>query len=197
MFELIISMYLVIGLGNPGAEYSKTRHNIGWQSLERLANQLGLPAATIDDKFQGIVRRGQWQDTALVLLQPTTFMNLSGESASKVAHYFKIPTNHIIVIFDDYSLPLGQIRLRPNGSAGGHNGLKSLIQHLGPDFIRIRLGINPDHPVSDLASFVLDRFSPSEQSIVAQMIESVPTIIEDIIHSPWDHVMSKWNTKLS
>ena len=139
-------MKLIVGLGNPGKEYENTRHNCGFMAIDYLAQDLGV---TINQaKFKGLYAKIKVEGEDVILLKPQTYMNLSGESVSEVMKFFKIDKEDVLVIYDDLDLPVGKIRIRANGSAGGHNGIKSLIAHLnGQDFKRIRIGIDQSLPL--------------------------------------------------
>ena len=155
--------WLIVGLGNPGPEYAKTRHNCGFRALDILAQKLGCKVDK--GKFEGLYGQTTYEGHKLYLLKPLTYMNLSGRSVLQLSAYFNIPPQRIVVIFDDISLDIGRLRIRSNGSAGGHNGIKSIISQLGSqDFPRVKVGIgakpNPDF---DLADWVLSAFSASEE----------------------------------
>ncbi len=161
------SAWLLVGLGNPGREYEKTRHNAGFRALDLLAAQLGC---NIDKcKFQGLYGQTSHNGCKLYLLKPQTYMNLSGKSVAQLAAFFKIPPQRIIVLFDDISLAPGRLRVRPDGSAGGHNGIKSIIQELGSQaFPRVKIGVGAKpHPEYDLADWVLSTFSAQEETALA------------------------------
>ena len=155
--------WLIVGLGNPGKEYERTRHNAGFRAIDILAENLHCK---IDKaKFQGIYGQATYQGTKLILLKPLTYMNLSGRSVLQLSAYFHIPPQRIIVLFDDISLEPGRLRIRVDGSAGGHNGIKSIISELGSqDFPRVKIGVGAKpHAEQDLADWVLSNFSASEE----------------------------------
>ena len=159
--------WLSVGLGNPGREYERSRHNCGFRAIDLLAENLGCKIDRA--KFQGLYGQVSYQGRKLMLLKPQTYMNLSGRSVLQLSAYFNIPPQRIIVMFDDISLEPGRLRVRPNGSAGGHNGIKSIIQELGSqDFPRVKIGVgskpNPDY---DLADWVLSSFSASDEKALA------------------------------
>ena len=163
MFGKSNDAWLIVGLGNPGKEYAKTRHNCGWMAIDLIAQQLGCK---IDKgKFQGLYGQTTYKGTKLYLLKPQTYMNLSGVSVLQMSAYYHIPPEQIIVLFDDISLEPGRLRIRPNGSAGGHNGIKSVIAQLGSEnFPRVKIGVgSKPHKDADLADWVLSGFSPAEQ----------------------------------
>ena len=164
--------WLIVGLGNPGPEYQRTRHNIGFRCVELLADKLNC---RIDKaKFQGLYGQTIYNGQKLLLLKPLTYMNLSGRSVLQLSAYFQIPPQRIIIVFDDISLEPGRVRIRANGSAGGHNGIKSIIQELGSqDFPRVKIGVGAKpHPDFDLADWVLSAFSASEEKALAVSLEN-------------------------
>lgn len=164
--------WLIVGLGNPGPEYAKTRHNIGFRCLDILAQKLGC---TVDrGKFQGLYGQASYRGQKVYLLKPLTYMNLSGRSVVQLSAYFQIPPQRIIVLFDDISLDPGRLRVRPSGSAGGHNGIKSIIQELGSqDFPRVKIGVGAKpHPDFDLADWVLSPFTAQEEKALAVSLEN-------------------------
>ena len=155
--------WLIVGLGNPGSAYDRTRHNAGFRAIDVLAESLGC---NIDKgKFQGLYGQTSYNGKKLLLLKPQTFMNLSGRSVLQLSAYFQIPPQRIIVLFDDISLEPGRLRIRGDGSAGGHNGIKSIIGELGSqDFPRVKIGVGAKpHPEQDLADWVLSTFSAGEE----------------------------------
>ena len=164
--------WLIVGLGNPGPEYAKTRHNIGFRCLDIVADKLGC--AIDKGKFQGLYGVTSYHGNKIYLLKPLTYMNLSGKSVLQLSAYFQIPPQRIIVLFDDISLEPGRLRVRPSGSAGGHNGIKSIIQELGSqDFPRVKIGVGAKpHPDFDLADWVLSSFSASEEKALAVSLEN-------------------------
>ncbi|MBR5570709.1 MAG: aminoacyl-tRNA hydrolase [Oscillospiraceae bacterium] len=164
--------WLIVGLGNPGKQYERTRHNCGFRALDILADKLGCK---IDKgKFQGLYGQANYGGGKLFLLKPQTFMNLSGRSVLQLSAYYNIPPQRIIVLFDDISLPPGRLRIRGNGSAGGHNGIKSIIQELGSqEFPRVKIGVGAKpHPEQDLADWVLSNFSAAEEKDLAVALEN-------------------------
>ena len=159
--------WLIVGLGNPGKEYAKTRHNCGFRVLDILAEKLGCK---IDkSKFQGLYGQTAYNGKKIFLLKPQTYMNLSGRSVLQLSAYFSIPPQRIIVVFDDISLPPGRIRIRADGSAGGHNGIKSIITDVGSqNFPRVKVGVgSKPHPDQDLADWVLSSFSAGEEKALS------------------------------
>lgn len=163
--------WLIVGLGNPGKEYERTRHNAGFRAIDILANKLGCK---IDKaKFQGLYGQVNYEGKKLYLLKPLTYMNLSGRSVVQLSAYFNIPPKQIIVLFDDISLPPGRLRIRADGSAGGHNGIKSIIAEVGSqDFPRVKIGVGAKaHPDQDLADHVLSTFSAQEEKPLVSALE--------------------------
>lgn len=171
MFGREKETWLIVGLGNPGREYEKTRHNAGFRALDILAAKLGCK---IDKgKFQGLYGQTQYNGKRLLLLKPQTFMNSSGRSVLQLSAFYRIPPAHIVVLFDDISLVPGNLRIRRDGSAGGHNGIKSIIAELGSmDFPRVKIGVGakPD-PEADLANWVLSSFSAQDEKKIAPALE--------------------------
>ena len=163
--------WLIVGLGNPGKEYERTRHNAGFRALDILADKLGCKVDKL--KFQGLYGQCTYQGKKLYLLKPQTYMNLSGRSVLQLSAYFHIPPQRIVVIFDDISLEPGRLRIRGDGSAGGHNGIKSIIAEVGSqDFPRVKVGVGAKpHAEQDLANWVLSTFSAQEEKALASSLE--------------------------
>ena len=163
--------WLIVGLGNPGSEYAKTRHNAGFRALDILADKLGC---RVDKgKFQGLYNQVFYKGDKVFLLKPQTYMNLSGQSVKQLASFFHIPSQNIIVMFDDISLEPGRLRIRADGSAGGHNGIKSIISCIGgQDFPRVKIGVGAKpHPDYDLANWVLSNFTASEEKDLVSALD--------------------------
>ena len=167
MFGKVQETWLIVGLGNPGKEYERTRHNCGFRAIDILAENLGCKIDRA--KFQGLYGQTTYQGKKLLLLKPLSYMNLSGRSVLQLSAYFQIPPQRIIVLFDDISLEPGRLRVRADGSAGGHNGIKSIISEIGSqDFPRVKIGVGGKaHPDQDLAEHVLSVFSASEEKALA------------------------------
>jgi PTH1 family peptidyl-tRNA hydrolase len=163
--------WLIIGLGNPGREYERTRHNAGFRAVDLLADKLGCKIDRL--KYQGLYCQTTYGGRKLFLLKPQTYMNLSGRSVLQLSAYFNIPPQRIIVLFDDISLPPGRLRIRGDGSAGGHNGIKSIIAEVGSqDFPRVKIGVGGKaHPDQDLADHVLSGFSAKEEKDLQSALE--------------------------
>ena len=172
MFKKTSETWLIVGLGNPGKDYERTRHNCGFRAVDLLADKLGCK---IDKgKFQGLYGQAMYEGKKLMLLKPQTYMNLSGRSVLQLSAYFSIPPQRIIVLFDDISLPPGRLRIRADGSAGGHNGIKSIIAELGSqEFPRVKIGVGGKaHPEQDLADHVLSGFSAQEEKALAVSLKN-------------------------
>jgi len=163
--------WLIVGLGNPGKDYERTRHNAGYRALDVLAGKLGCKVDK--GKFQGLYGQTNYDGKKLYLLKPLTYMNLSGRSVLQLSAYFQIPPQRIIVLFDDISLEPGRLRIRAEGSAGGHNGIKSIISEVGSqDFPRVKIGVGAKpHADQDLADWVLSGFSASEEKALASALD--------------------------
>ncbi len=171
MFGKKSENWLIVGLGNPGKEYEITRHNAGYRALDVLADKLNCKVDKL--KFQGFYGQVNYGGKKLFLLKPRTFMNLSGRSVVQLSAYFQIPPQRIIVLFDDISLEPGRLRIRADGSAGGHNGIKSIISEVGSqDFPRVKIGVGAKaHPEQDLADWVLSAFSASEEKALSSALD--------------------------
>lgn len=189
------SRRLIVGLGNPGAEYEWTRHNLGFMLIDLIARETDSQVKR--KECRSLVGRATLEGEAIELVKPQTFMNLSGESvACLVAKSDESleSTSSLIVISDDLALPFGMIRLRSRGSAGGHNGLKSIIESLKTDeFIRLRIGIQPSHPISDAKRFVLEEFPKSERADVEKVLERSADALRAVIRDGIDKAMADYN----
>lgn len=188
-------MYIIAGLGNPGKQYENTRHNIGYQVIEALADKHGI--RVLESKFKGLIGKGMIGSEKVILIKPLTYMNLSGECIGEAVNYFKIDeTAELIVVADDISLDVGHIRIRKKGSAGGHNGLKNIIAHLGhEEFIRIKMGVGDKPSGYDLADYVLGHFSKEETQILEESKKNAVLAIETILTDGIDKAMNLYNTK--
>ena len=187
--------WLIVGLGNPGREYEKTRHNVGFRAVELLAKQANCKIDRA--RFRGLIGSCTLAGQKLLLLKPETFMNLSGEAVHLAAMFYRIPIDRILVLSDDISLPVGKIRVRAEGSAGGHNGLKSIISHLGSqEFPRVRIGVGAKpHPDYDLADWVLSNFSAEEEKALAPAVENAASAVLELIRNGPQMAASKFNGK--
>ncbi len=168
--------YLIVGLGNPGRAGAFNRHNVGFMAVDKLALRAGIDLRRVQSK--AIVGNGRLADRPVILAKPQTFMNLSGEAVGALANYYRVPPAAILVIYDELDIPFGVIRLREKGGAGGHNGMRSLIQHLGNDFPRLRLGIGRPPGRMDPAAFVLQDFGRDELPLVSEMLTMAGEAIE-------------------
>jgi PTH1 family peptidyl-tRNA hydrolase len=185
-------MFLIVGLGNPGEQYERTRHNCGFLVLDELARRAGREIRT--PECQSLTTKAKLGGTETLLVKPQTFMNLSGVAVAALLKKYDLKAESILIINDEVALPLGQLRLRPAGSAGGQNGLKSIIKEIGtPGFARLRLGIAPDHPVRNLSDFVLGDFSKSERAIVDEMILKAADAVAVLLQDGIAEAMSKYN----
>ncbi|MBC5624205.1 aminoacyl-tRNA hydrolase [Clostridium sp. NSJ-49] len=183
-------MFLIVGLGNPGKEYEGTRHNIGFEAVDYIADKYNIELNRI--KFKGIFGEGMINGKKVILLKPTTYMNLSGESIREVVNFYKISNEEIIVIYDDISLEVGRLRIREKGSHGGHNGIKSIIANLSSDvFPRVKIGVGG--PKGDLVSHVLGKFSNSEIEILRESIMATSEAVTTILSKDTKEAMNKFN----
>ena len=183
-------MFLIVGLGNPGKEYAGTRHNIGFEAIDYIADQYNIELNRI--KFKGIFGEGMINGKKVILLKPTTYMNLSGESIREVVNFYKISNEEIIVIYDDISLEVGRLRIREKGSHGGHNGIKSIIANLSSDvFPRVKIGVGG--PKGDLVSHVLGKFSNSEIEVLRESIMATSEAVVTILSRDTKEAMNKFN----
>ena len=171
MFGKKSESWLIVGLGNPGKQYEHTRHNVGFRAMDVLSGKLGCKIDKL--KFQGLYAQVNYSGKKLFLLKPQTFMNLSGRSVVQLSAYYQIPPQRVIVLFDDISLEPGRLRVRADGSAGGHNGIKSIIAEVGSqDFPRVKIGVGAKaHPDQDLADWVLSGFSASDEKALSSALE--------------------------
>lgn len=175
---------LIVGLGNPGKKYMGTRHNIGFAVVDALASSQEMDNWTIKKDLKSTVATGNIGSTRVILCKPTTYMNLSGKAVQAVSHFYKIPPTAIAVVHDELDIPFGQIRTRTGGSDAGHNGVKSLIEHMGETFGRVRVGIGPKTPLEmDSADFVLAKFSKEQQGQLPNLFQETTAILTEYIHS--------------
>ena len=183
-------MFLIIGLGNPGKEYEDTRHNVGFKVVDNIAKEYNIEINR--QKFKGTYGEGFIEGEKVMLLKPTTFMNLSGESVREVVDFYNLDNNEILVIYDDISLEIGTLRIREKGSAGGHNGIKSIIAHLGSDvFPRIKVGVG--QPDINLVKYVLGKFTKEEVAILSESIQASTKATREIIKSDIKTAMNQFN----
>jgi peptidyl-tRNA hydrolase, PTH1 family len=189
-------MWLIVGLGNHGDEHRGTRHNVGWEVADELAERA---AATFSEKkFKARVARGRIASTECVLIKPQTYMNLSGESVGPAAGFYKLTTSDIVVVHDDLDLDVGRLKLKQGGGHGGHNGLRSLVEHL-PDanFLRVRIGIGRPPPQWDSADYVLSRFTKVERPVIESAVKDAADAVETIIRDGIQRAMNVYNSSAS
>lgn len=187
--------WIIAGLGNPGMTYANTRHNAGFMGLDQLAKSNSIDVKTM--KFKADTGDGSVGGERCLLMKPTTFMNLSGEAISQAAAFYKIPPERIVIMYDDITLPPGKLRIRRKGSAGGHNGMKSIIALLGTDeFPRVRIGVGAKpNPEYDLADWVLSKFSDEDMKVLTPALENAAKAAELIVQGKTDEAMNKYSSK--
>lgn len=184
--------FLIVGLGNPGAKYAGTRHNAGFDALDWAARRWGIRVDRA--RFDALTGTGEAAGHKVLLLKPQTFMNLSGQAVGKAAAFYKVPARNVIVLFDDISLAPGRLRLRKAGSAGGHNGVKSVISQIGQEFPRVKIGVGAKpHPEYDLADWVLSRFSPDERKAMEARYDDVADALEMMMKGQFEAAQSRYN----
>lgn len=189
-------MHLICGLGNPGRKYSKTRHNIGFMVIDRLVAGLGFGESSFGCKFKGEYLQVRKDGLDFIALKPQTYMNLSGECVRDIVHYFKIDQEKVMIICDDVNLPFGKLRLRNEGSDGGHNGLKSIFAHLqGPRIARLRVGIDARPETKALADYVLENFSKDEQSKLEEILDFCAGAARAFMEKGAQFAMNNYNNK--
>ena len=186
-------MYLIVGLGNPGREYVGTRHNMGFDAIDAICAKYDI--ALKKEKFGALYGEGRIGGEKVLVAKPQTYMNLSGEAVREIRDWYKIEDDEILVIYDDISLPVGKLRIREKGSAGGHNGIKNIIYQLGTDvFPRIKIGVGaPDHPDYDVKDFVLGKFSDEGVKILVQSVIRVADAVEELILHGAKAAMNQYN----
>lgn len=185
---------LIVGLGNPGAQYEKTRHNLGFMVIDALAREANAEVRRLE--CRALIGRATIENRIVELVKPQTFMNLSGESVGCLLHKRAMlnAASDLLVISDDLALPFGKIRLREHGSSGGHNGLKSIAAILKTDkFMRLRIGIQPEHPISDTKNFVLEKFSTGTQNVLEEVLARSVTAVRAVIRDGIAKAMSQYN----
>ena len=185
--------YLIVGLGNPGSRYENTRHNVGFKAIDTLAKKYNISVKKI--KYKSLIGDGMINNKHCLLIKPDTFMNNSGQAVMEAVNFYNIPFEKVIVIYDDISLDPAKLRIRRKGSAGGHNGIKSIIYLSGNDeFPRIKIGIGKKpHPEYNLADFVLSTFSKEDNDLLKDAYSHIPNIIENIVDDKIDVAMNKYN----
>jgi PTH1 family peptidyl-tRNA hydrolase len=187
-------MKLIAGLGNPTKEYDGTRHNIGFMAIDALAEEYGIRVDTL--KHKAMTGSGYIGGQKVILAKPVTYMNLSGEAVRAISDYYKIPAEDILIIFDDTTLDVGRMRIRKKGSAGGHNGIKSIIAHLGTtEFPRVKIGIGAKREGQDLADYVLSRFPKEDKEALKEVLEDTKNAVELIVQDDIEEAMNRYNKK--
>lgn len=190
-------MFLIVGLGNPTKEYSGTRHNVGFDVIDAIADKYNI--SVTERKSRAFCGKGVIEGQKVLLAKPQTYMNLSGESVRSLLDYYKMDAEtEVVVIFDDVSLDVGQLRIRKKGSAGGHNGIKNIIQHLGSNvFMRIKVGVGEKPKDYDLADYVLGHFSKAEKEIMSEGYKHAVEAVEMILRDDVDEAMNRFNKKVA
>ena len=185
--------WLIVGLGNPGSKYENTRHNMGFKTIDLLAEKLNVPINKV--KFKAVCSTVNFAGCKCLIMKPQTYMNLSGEAVREAAQFYKIPADHVLVIYDDISLPVGKLRVRPTGSAGGHNGIKNIIAHLGTqEFPRVKIGVGaPEGADKDMVDWVIGAPSQAERKILAESFEKAVEAAETIIKNGCQKAMNQFN----
>ncbi|HOP74473.1 MAG TPA: aminoacyl-tRNA hydrolase [Bacillota bacterium] len=185
-------LYCIVGLGNPGVQYSQTRHNAGFLTVDRLLEKMGV--TSLKNDFRSLYAKTQWNGNPLVLVKPQTYMNLSGEAVRPLLDYFKIPLERVIVVYDEMDLPLGALRFRLEGSAGGHRGLASIIQHLGTDRVaRLRIGIGRPPEGMEVSDYVLSGFSGVDKKVFEESILKAAEACIAFVDKGADYTMNHYN----
>jgi PTH1 family peptidyl-tRNA hydrolase len=186
------SHYLIAGLGNPGAQYRQTRHNVGFMVVDRLAARLGVTFSRLESK--ALVTKADYQGNRLVLAKPHTFMNLSGQPISSLARYYKVPHENLLVTYDEVDLPLGTLRIRPGGGSAGHKGMASILSQLGTqEFPRLRLGVSRPPGRMDAADYVLQNFSAAEKDLLNVALDAAVDAILVFVTEGLEAAMNKFN----
>lgn len=187
-------MYIIAGLGNPGSKYENTRHNMGFKAIDAVASEFGIDVNRA--KFKGLIGEGRIGTEKVILLKPQTYMNLSGQSVREIMNFYKIPEENLIVIYDDFDLPIGSIRVRKSGGPGTHNGMKSVVQELGSrKFPRVRVGIGSSD--GSTIQFVIGKVGKDEQQILNEAAEAAASAAADIIRIGIENAMNIHNTRKS
>ena len=186
------NLYIIIGLGNPGSRYDNTRHNVGFETIDVISGKYGIKIAKL--RHKALLGDGDIEGHRVLLVKPQTFMNLSGESVRDIVDWYKVPTSNIIIIYDDIDIPIGKIRVRPKGSSGTHNGMRSVIYQLQSDeFPRIRIGIGKPPEGWDLADYVLSKFSGDDAKIIQESISKAAEAAVAVIKCGIDAAMNAFN----
>ena len=186
--------WLIVGLGTPGQKSANTRHNMGFLTVDPRAEQVGVKLKKV--KFKSVYNILSFAGCKCLVMKPQTYMNLSGEAVREAVQFYKIPADHVLVIYDDVSLPVGKLRVRPTGSAGGHNGIKNIIANLGTaHFMRVKVGVGEKPKNWDLADYVLSPFTKDERPLVNLAIEHAAKAIEQMLNGDVDAAMNEYNRK--
>jgi len=189
-------MNMIAGLGNPGAEYQQTPHNLGFMAVDLLARECGVELA--HREAQALTAVARLEGVEVLLAKPQTYMNLSGMAVARLLEKYGLEVSDLIVLVDDAALPLGSLRIRPRGSAGGHNGLKSIIGALdSSEFVRVRMGVGPDEPIGDMVSYVLGRFHRSDLETVSEMLSQACEAVHVILREGSQKAMNRFNRRVS
>lgn len=187
--------FLIVGLGNPGRQYAANRHNLGFMAVDRFARSHDIALQRVQN--QSIVGQGKLGNQTVVVAKPQTYMNLSGNSVSALARFYKLLPSNLLVVYDELDLPMGTIRVREKGGAGGHNGMRSIINHLGEEFPRLRLGIGRPPGQMPAAAFVLQDFGRQDQATVDEMLDQSVKAIETFVRDGVQLTMSRYNGPLT
>ena len=191
----VSAVKLIVGLGNPGEEYRLTPHNLGFMVIDRLAGECGVNVRR--PEAQALTATAELSGTEVILAKPQTYMNLSGLAVERLLRNYDLGPAHLLVVVDEIELPLGMLRVRPQGSAGGHNGLKSIIGAIGTDdFARLRIGVGPGRPVEDYASYLLAPFSSRESASAKEMIDQASEAVRMILSDGMQEAMNRFNRKV-
>jgi PTH1 family peptidyl-tRNA hydrolase len=185
-------MYIIVGLGNPGDRYTQTKHNIGFITVDYLAEQHNIKINKV--KHKALIGEGAMGGEKVMLVKPQTFMNVSGQSVMDLVGFYKVPLQNLIVIYDDIDLPVGKVRIRPSGSSGTHNGMRNIIYLLGKqDFPRVRIGVGKQPAYMDLADYVMTRFTGAELPLMEEAVKRSALAVEEIVKSGINMAMNKYN----
>ena len=185
-------MYIIVGLGNPGDRFTQTKHNIGFITVDYLAEQLGIKVNKV--KHKALIGEGTIGGEKVMLVKPQTFMNLSGQSVMDIVGFYKVPLENLIVIYDDIDLPVGKVRIRPSGSSGTHNGMRNIIYLLGKqNFPRVRIGVGKQPDYMDLADYVMTKFTGEEVPLMEEAVKRSALAAEEIVKSGINIAMNKYN----